>query len=467
MIAWMLYTVALALLVTGAAQLCAWAAGLHGAPGRWSWMAALICSVGAPIAARQLPLPERADALRTRAATYLAIAAVGGLDVAPAGSVGTASARTPDDIAAIVWAIVSGLAVLAVIGGYVQLHTRRRSWRRSTVCGERVLLSPETGPAVVGVLRSEIVLPEWALTLDPTELTLALRHEREHILARDPWLLLSALLAVAAMPWNPVLWFQLRQLRRAIERDCDARVLTRTRDLRHYVSVLLTVGQRRGTIGSPALALLHTTSLLEWRIRTMTSPAPSHRRSRTLVSAALAVILAAAAVVLPRPGISQTYRTRGTVVSRPRAIARDTGSSATRDSVLSAATVAAKRDTLERLRQELARNPSSNRFGYTVSIKKNTSRASILPSPPIPEARMQAAIANSFPGSVVTTASPTTFWFVVRPDGVIVASDSTSATESPRRAAVQVPADSIASVSVRKHVPVGTGAATVVWIVRK
>ena len=51
-------------------------------------------------------------------------------------------------------------------------------------------------------------------------------HERSHLDAGDPRLIALAVTLLVLMPWNPLLWWQFRRLRRAIEVDCDTRVLS-------------------------------------------------------------------------------------------------------------------------------------------------------------------------------------------------------------------------------------------------
>jgi hypothetical protein len=164
------------------------------------------------------------------------------------------------------------------------------------VDGVPVLLSPSTGPAVIGLFRSRIVLPQWVVDDAPDDVrALLMEHEREHLRAGDPRLLAVGLAAVALMPWNPAAWWQLRRLRLAVEVDCDARVLARRADVRAYGTLLLEVG-RRGTGGRLlAAAFSEPASFLERRIRIMTSPRVRRPwlRAAGFGAAALAMIVAA------------------------------------------------------------------------------------------------------------------------------------------------------------------------------
>ena len=108
--------------------------------------------------------------------------------------------------------------------------------------GERVLVSPDVGPAVIGWFRGTVVLPEWALGLEPDWRRLVLAHEREHVRAHDPALLALGILALVLLPGNAALWWQVRRLRLAVELDCDERVLRAHPDVGAYGGLLLEGG---------------------------------------------------------------------------------------------------------------------------------------------------------------------------------------------------------------------------------
>ena len=102
-----------------------------------------------------------------------------------------------------------------------------RRWPTVEVDGARVLVSERLGPAVFGLLRRASSCRAGCSRQPEQMRVIALRHEREHVAARDHALLAVALLLMALAPWNPALWWQLRRLRFAIEIDCDARVTRR------------------------------------------------------------------------------------------------------------------------------------------------------------------------------------------------------------------------------------------------
>ena len=127
---------------------------------------------------------------------------------------------------------------------------RRRNWTRGRVCETDAYFARDIGPAVVGLLKPMIVLPNWFHSLPRTHQNAVVLHERAHIAARDPQLVLLAFLVTAAMPWNPILWWQFARLRRAIELDCDERVL-RAFDERDYGEALIAVAERRSAAVAP------------------------------------------------------------------------------------------------------------------------------------------------------------------------------------------------------------------------
>src|SRR5690606_38700405 len=143
------------------------------------------------------------------------------------------------------------------------------------------LITQATGPAAIGLRRSAVVVPAWALELDAELRSLLLRHERSHVEAGDPRLLFAGVLLLAAMPWNPVVWLQLLRLRNAIELDCDARVLASGANPRRYGSLLLEVGRRRSAHALVMATFAEPRIFLEERIRRIARWPSERNRARS------------------------------------------------------------------------------------------------------------------------------------------------------------------------------------------
>jgi bla regulator protein blaR1 len=258
-----------------------------GKPRRFIWALSIVISIVWPLAAITMSRPATVAAsmiVNTSAPPTAApeLSAVAGQPleataVRPARPNSTAakpaaslSLRPPSDRTVLVaWALLSGTMLLYLIGADMSLRRRVALWRRETICDQSVQVSESTGPALFGVLRPRIVVPHSFLGEPAATQSLILEHELQHLRARDPLLLRLALFIVAAAPWNLPLWWQLRRLRRAIELDCDARVLRSGAEAALYGGVLLTVSQRAGNMPLAAIAMSEPVSALELRIRSL------------------------------------------------------------------------------------------------------------------------------------------------------------------------------------------------------
>ncbi|MEO7513978.1 MAG: M56 family metallopeptidase [Gemmatimonadaceae bacterium] len=191
------------------------------------------------------------------------------------------------------------LAVVTAIGCFVFTYGRMRSrllrWPVRRVDGIDARIAPHTGPAVMGIAPSQVVLPEWLLSRSPSERKLVVTHEAEHIRARDPLLLLAGCIAAALMPWNPALWYALSRLRLAIEIDCDQRVLRSGVETADYGSLLIDLSavHPARSLAMPAFSF-HGSSL-EQRLVAMTSRPSRFARSRRALGVVLAVVAVMAA----------------------------------------------------------------------------------------------------------------------------------------------------------------------------
>jgi TonB family protein len=263
---WMLYTGAISVLLTIAALAAERGLSARRLPTRYVWAAAQLLSIAWPVASvvhRLLPVPPPVSVLPFTIVVQSPAVIV-------ETPLGVRIAALAERALVVLWIALSIALLIRLAHGIVALRQMRREWRRGRIDGVAVRLSANVGPAVVGLRTMDVVLPEWIFSLDAALRTIVLRHEEEHRRARDPHLLFGAAVAVALMPWNPLLWLQARRLRLAIEMDCDARVLRAHPSPERYGMLMLTIAQRRSV--SPALfapMLTEPTTQLERRILAM------------------------------------------------------------------------------------------------------------------------------------------------------------------------------------------------------
>ncbi len=315
LIAWMSYATLFALLMACGALAGERVARVWRRPERWLWVAALIAAIAAPafLAARD-PAPPLAP---VASASAVAPSMARAQRVSPRFIDRLARiASALDPFAREAWFAASATLVLVFVIAHVRLRRRSSSWSERELDGVPVLLAADAGPAVVGALRPRIVVPPWALSLDRRQRELMLRHELEHIRAHDPRWHLVAAVSLVLFPWNAALWFVVRRLRLAIELDCDRRVLRASGDAHEYGALLLAVGSRQSISFPLATALLERRSLLERRIRAMTSATPRHPILVSLAAVAGIGLVSLAASAAPRPGALRASAREGVSASQ-------------------------------------------------------------------------------------------------------------------------------------------------------
>lgn len=351
MLEWMLRVVVVSALVGVAALALDEAMRVLRRPRRWVWFGAMAASVAVPSLmhsglARKLgesiaglgstaegmlgPLAARAvgvfggvgDGMRRLFAVARAPRVDGGVEGWAAGveaaaqAVGGARTGAPVD-SGVAWAmgvLETALpwlwlaASLVMVSGLVwtayRLRSARVRWTPAVVEGQPVLVAERAGPAVVGVLRPAAVVPRWVLGGEAEARRLIVWHEAEHLAAGDTRLLAGSALLLAAMPWNPILWWQHARLRAAIETDCDARVLAGGADPRSYGRILIDVAARGPAVPILALPVARRTSRLERRLRALIErPGGRLRGTRAALLGAFAslVVVLACDVAQPLP----------------------------------------------------------------------------------------------------------------------------------------------------------------------
>ena len=223
---------------------------------------------------------------------------------APAAS-GRKEPFVSDRVLGSAWLAASAVFALGLMATQRRLRRRLRGCPSRIVEGEPVLVSSDFGPAVVGVVRQQIVLPEWALTMRDTDRRIIVAHETEHRQAHDPLLAAVALIVAVAFPWNAALWWQLRRLRLAIEIDCDQRVVSRHGHEPHAYGMLLLATRERASRVTPvmAMAMAAMRSGLGRRVEALVDGRPRPAVWR-LTAVAAAVVLAAGILSVPAPRLS-------------------------------------------------------------------------------------------------------------------------------------------------------------------
>ncbi|MDE2981439.1 MAG: M56 family metallopeptidase [Gemmatimonadota bacterium] len=214
---------------------------------------------------------------------------------------GDSALHSLDGVLQLGWAGLSAVLLITALIGAARFVRRRASWREGMLLGRNVLWSRDSGPAVVGLVGSRIVLPDWVRGAGLERQELVLGHEEEHQRARDAQLRFLAAALLVAFPWNPALWIQYHRLGLALELDCDSRVMRRWPDRRAlYGDLLLRVGTARGLLpGVAVAALAEQPSLLERRLRALLNKAPQVRLAQGAMLLFGAIMVVGLAVLIP------------------------------------------------------------------------------------------------------------------------------------------------------------------------
>lgn len=301
-LSWIAYALALALLLAGAGAAAEKWLRLTGRQGRWAWMAAMALSVGVPAAYLASPIVgglPTPDVVPSRWTPALLADPLAASSLLPSGAAGSPSF---DAWFPWLWGVLStGTAAWLAVSAW-RLRKVCRSSPAERTDGELVLWTSELGPGVVGVRRPRIVVPDWVRRLDGRRREMLLLHEREHVRCRDPFLLHLGWALVALVPWLVPLWWQFRRLRKAVELDCDQRVVDRVGDAREYGRLL--VEAKRLSLGLRSPLVTGGNSFLAHRVRRLADGRFRRPGSlpRLAISAAACIAALAAAVLLPPPG---------------------------------------------------------------------------------------------------------------------------------------------------------------------
>ena len=263
MLAWMLYVILITLLLGAAALAAERAALLRRTRTRWIWALAILASLAIPtlIASVSVQLPSLLIPTVTHKIT--ALREVTAIQLAPLTWAREQSSQSPamhslNLMLPSFWALASAgvFAVLVLNGAYTSWQTRQ--WWMGSVAGVRVYIAPDAGPGVVGLLRPRIVIPQWLTETASACQELVIAHEEAHLARHDPQVLTLALFLLVVTPWNVPLWWQVHRLRRAIEVDCDERVIEKGLDPEKYRQMLTEVSRRPSAYMGIAAAMLES-----------------------------------------------------------------------------------------------------------------------------------------------------------------------------------------------------------------
>lgn len=290
---WLLYSLFVGGLLTLAAWQASRALGRTRRGSRWVWVIASVAMVLLPVLAL---IPSEQPVTPGGLEPVWSRVALPGPEVLTAPS---------EPLSPLLWIGASLFALGWLMVSQASLARERATWRRVELQGVSVALSESFGPAVVGVLRPEIVLPRWATMLPPDQLALVLQHEREHLERQDSRLLALMMTLLVLMPWQIFLWIQLKGLRLAIELDCDGRVVRNGAEPEKYGELLLSLtekfgGRRLNVWSLPLTPFSMSHSSLERRIRALAGARPT--RLIAMIGLAVATVaLATAFAVTPPP----------------------------------------------------------------------------------------------------------------------------------------------------------------------
>lgn len=147
--------------------------------------------------------------------------------------------------ASAVWAVLAAAAILTAVTLYCVTIWERKGARRIK---ENLYRSSQVAaPAVYGIIRPKIILPE---AMDEGALPYILLHEQVHIRRRDNlWRMLAVL--TACVHWfNPLVWVFLKAFFADMELACDAGVMKETGRPREYAAAVLSAASGKTMFAS-------------------------------------------------------------------------------------------------------------------------------------------------------------------------------------------------------------------------
>ena len=189
-------------------------------------------------------------------------------------------------VASLIWAAVACFALIVLLMLYAFAKTRINPARHLK---DNIYLSNKiTGPAVYGIRKPRIILPEG---MAEEELKYVLLHENAHLSRRDNLFRCIALITACIHWFNPFIWLFLKRFFEDMELSCDARVLKTLSESekKRYALSLLSIAGENG--------LLHS-SFGGAKIRIRVENILSYKKLTLLASIAFALLISAIGLVL-------------------------------------------------------------------------------------------------------------------------------------------------------------------------
>ena len=189
--------------------------------------------------------------------------------------------------ASYVWALIAAVIVAVMIVLYVTTIRELKDaklLKDNVYCSDKIL-----SPAVYGVFRPKIIIPESYKDLE--NLDLVILHEQCHIRRLDNLWRVIAFLTAAVHWFNPLAWVFLKMYLSDVELACDESVLARLGEdgKKRYAHTLLDARQSRTVFAS---------SFGGAKIRTRIEHIVSFKKMTAVSAAGLGILAVAIAYIL-------------------------------------------------------------------------------------------------------------------------------------------------------------------------
>lgn len=185
-----------------------------------------------------------------------------------------------------------------------------RAAQRAGLSADMIVVTPDVPvPLTAGFIHPKIYFPGISMSMTDDQLDWIVRHELQHMKGRDVWLKLMYYPVLAALWWNPVVWFFAHELDSILEMRCDQAVMRgRTKEEREaYVETLTLVlrqmvgGRRNYPAATVTFARPVKKSVALQRAMLILNAPPRHRAATIAAGCLCVVIFIASYFVLLQP----------------------------------------------------------------------------------------------------------------------------------------------------------------------